>query len=70
MNGLPASCGWVQRRCVEDREQASSGDRMNRHLDDLSRTLLRLHKALLEFVPSHCPVYVWFDVYDLEEKRL
>ncbi|MGQ0665670.1 MAG: DUF5069 domain-containing protein [Nitrospiraceae bacterium] len=22
-----------------------------------------------KFVPSHRPVYVWFDVYDLEEKR-
>ena len=23
-----------------------------------------------QFVPKHRPVYVWFDVYDLEEKRM
>jgi hypothetical protein len=29
-----------------------------------------LEKYIPEFVPNHRPVYVWFDVYDLEEKRL
>ena len=29
-----------------------------------------LEEYIPEFVPKHRPVYVWFDVYDLEEKRL
>jgi succinate dehydrogenase flavin-adding protein (antitoxin of CptAB toxin-antitoxin module) len=29
-----------------------------------------LEEYIPKFVPSHRPVYVWFDVYDLEEKRL
>lgn len=28
-----------------------------------------LEEYIPAFVPSHRPVYVWFDVYDLEEKR-
>jgi hypothetical protein len=29
-----------------------------------------LEDYIPRFVPNHRPVYVWFDVYDLEEKRL
>lgn len=29
-----------------------------------------LEDYIPKFVPAHRPVYVWFDVYDLEEKRL
>lgn len=29
-----------------------------------------LEEYIPNFVPKHRPVYVWFDVYDLEEKRL
>lgn len=29
-----------------------------------------LEEYIPQFVPNHRPVYVWFDVYDLEEKRL
>lgn len=29
-----------------------------------------LEKYIPTFVPTHRPVYVWFDVYDLEEQRL
>ena len=29
-----------------------------------------LEEYIPKFVPRHRPVYVWFDVYDLEEKRL
>lgn len=29
-----------------------------------------LEEYILKFVPKHRPVYVWLDVYDLEEKRL
>ncbi|CUS32501.1 DUF5069 domain-containing protein [Candidatus Nitrospira nitrificans] len=29
-----------------------------------------LEEYIPKFVPTHRPVYVWFDVYDLEEKRL
>lgn len=29
-----------------------------------------LEEYIPEYVPNHRPVYVWFDVYDLEEKRL
>ena len=29
-----------------------------------------LEEYIPKFVPKHRPVYVWFDVYDLEEKRL
>jgi hypothetical protein len=29
-----------------------------------------LEDYIPKFVPSHRPVYVWFDVYDLEEKRM
>ncbi len=29
-----------------------------------------LEEYIPKFVPSRRPVYVWFDVYDLEEKRL
>jgi Domain of unknown function (DUF5069) len=29
-----------------------------------------LEEYIPRFVPNHRPVYVWFDVYDLEEKRL
>jgi hypothetical protein len=29
-----------------------------------------LEEYISKFVPAHRPVYVWFDVYDLEEKRL
>jgi len=29
-----------------------------------------LEEYIPKFVPNHRPVYVWFDVYDLEEKRL
>jgi len=29
-----------------------------------------LEDYIPKFVPNHRPVYVWFDVYDLEEKRL
>lgn len=28
-----------------------------------------LEEYIPQFVPTHRPVYVWFDVYDLEEKR-
>lgn len=28
-----------------------------------------LEEYIPKFVPKHRPVYVWFDVYDLEEKR-
>ena len=28
-----------------------------------------LEEYIPEFVTKHRPVYVWFDVYDLEEKR-
>jgi hypothetical protein len=28
-----------------------------------------LEEYIPKFVPTHRPVYVWFDVYDLEEKR-
>jgi Domain of unknown function (DUF5069) len=28
-----------------------------------------LEEYIPQFVPNHRPVYVWFDVYDLEEKR-
>jgi hypothetical protein len=28
-----------------------------------------LEEYIPKFVPQHRPVYVWFDVYDLEEKR-
>jgi Domain of unknown function (DUF5069) len=28
-----------------------------------------LEEYIPQFVPAHRPVYVWFDVYDLEEKR-
>jgi hypothetical protein len=28
-----------------------------------------LEEYIPKFVPNHRPVYVWFDVYDLEEKR-
>lgn len=28
-----------------------------------------LEEYIPRFVPTHRPVYVWFDVYDLEEKR-
>ncbi|NWF72365.1 MAG: DUF5069 domain-containing protein [Nitrospirae bacterium] len=40
----------------------------------LSDLTLQAHQYLEEyipkFMPQHRPVYVWFDVYDLEEKRL
>ena len=29
-----------------------------------------LEEYIPKVVPNHRPVYVWFDVYDLEEKRL
>lgn len=29
-----------------------------------------LEEYIPKFVPNHHPVYVWFDVYDLEEKRI
>ena len=29
-----------------------------------------LEEYIPQYVPNHRPVYVWFDVYDLEEKRL
>ncbi len=29
-----------------------------------------LEEYIPKFVPNHRPVYVWFDVYDLEEKRM
>ncbi len=29
-----------------------------------------LEEYIPEFLPKHRPVYVWFEVYDLEEKRL
>jgi len=29
-----------------------------------------LEEYIPRYVPNHRPVYVWFDVYDLEEKRL
>ena len=29
-----------------------------------------LEEYIPQFVPKHRPVYVWFDVFDLEEKRL
>ena len=29
-----------------------------------------LEEYIPKFLPKHRPVYVWFDVYDLEEKRL
>ena len=29
-----------------------------------------LEEYIPKFVPNHRPVYAWFDVYDLEEKRL
>lgn len=29
-----------------------------------------LEEYISKAVPKHRPVYVWFDVYDLEEKRL
>ncbi len=29
-----------------------------------------LESYIPQYVPNHRPVYVWFDVYDLEEGRL
>ena len=29
-----------------------------------------LEEYIEDYVPKHGPVYVWFDVYDLEEERL
>ena len=29
-----------------------------------------LEQYIEEYVPKHRPVYVWFDIYDLEEQRL
>ena len=29
-----------------------------------------LEEYIPQYVPNHRPVYVWFDVYDLEENRL
>ena len=29
-----------------------------------------LEEYIEKYVPKHRPVYVWFDVYDLEEQRL
>lgn len=40
-------------------------------LSDMSlQTQQYLEEYIPKFVPNHRPVYVWFDVYDLEEKRL
>lgn len=40
-------------------------------LSDMSLQAQRyLEEYIPKFVPEHRPVYVWFDVYDLEEKRL
>jgi len=40
-------------------------------LSDMSLQAQRyLEEYIPKFVPNHRPVYVWFDVYDLEEKRL
>lgn len=47
----------------------------NNHMRDMRLADMSLHaqqyleEYIPKFVPNHRPVYVWFDVYDLEEKR-
>lgn len=43
------------------------GKRISEMADNLQEFL---ESYIEEFVPKHRPVYVWFDVYDLEEGRL
>ena len=47
----------------------------NNRMRDMRLSDMNLHAQqyledyIPKFVPNHRPVYVWFDVYDLEEKR-
>jgi len=48
----------------------------NNKMRDMRLSEMTLHAQeyleayIPKFVPGHRPVYVWFDVYDLEEKRM
>lgn len=44
--------------------------RYTRPVDMPADVQMFLEDYIAEFVPKGRPVYVWFDVYDLEEKRL
>lgn len=44
--------------------------RHTRPVDMPAETQVFLEGYIAEFIPKNRPVYVWFDVYDIEEKRI
>jgi hypothetical protein len=65
---------WIEQHSqVKDRDAIIAWNNKLRstRLCDMPIELQRfLEDYIPQFLPAHRPVYVWFDVYDLEEKRL
>jgi hypothetical protein len=65
---------WIEQHSqIKDRAKVITWNNKMRcmRLTDMPIELQEFLEGYIpEFVPKHRPVYVWFDVYDLEEKRM
>lgn len=65
---------WIKENAkVKDREEIIKWNNKMRALrpTDLPFKLQEFLEGYIpEFIPANKPVYVWFDVYDIEEKRI
>jgi len=69
-----AVAAWVQEHSkIKDRAEIVQWNnklRYTRPVDMPAEVQVFLDDYIAEFIPKGRPVYVWFDVYDLEEGRL
>lgn len=65
---------WIEQHSnVKDRSEIIAWNNKQRYtrLSDLSLEIqVYMEDYILKFVPKNRPVYVWFDIYDLEEERI
>lgn len=65
---------WIEQHSqIKDRAEIAVWNNKQRYtrLCDLSpETQLYMEDYIPQFVPKNRPVYVWFDIYDLEEERI
>lgn len=64
---------WLRQRCKRTAEEIVSWNwRMrDKRMSDLPVDLqVHLEEYVAEYLPAGRPIYVWFDLYDIEEGRL
>jgi Domain of unknown function (DUF5069) len=66
--------GWIEQHSkINDRTEIIIWNNKLRHTrpcDMATELQVFLEDYIAQFVPKNRPVYVWFDVYDLEEQRI